>query len=298
MNSKLKGLQLLERLNFQVPAWFEVNSKMSIEEILKKSKKINSSLFIVRSNSSKEDGKKNSNAGMFTSILNVKRKHLYKVVKKLLLEQSVQVGEEFDKQSLIVQAMVQPSISGVAFSKIPNEYMPEGALIECVEGHNEGLTSGSKTPYSFIVKGSEINGKKKKWEKSILKVAEGVRELEQYLGYPVDVEWAIEHEILYFLQCRRITRYWDFWWDDKEPMWATDITVRTNTRIKDKYSKNINKGFYKIRNLRIQKDTEGRTTATLLKPLQHKSLKKLKNYLDKAEKACREQAQIFKELKQ
>jgi len=298
MNSKLLGLQLLEQLNFQIPKWFEVNSKMSIEDILKKSKEIFCSSFIVRSNSRKEDKKKSSNAGMFNSILNVKRKHLYKVVKEQLIEQSVLGGEALDKQSLIVQAMVQPSISGVAFSRIPNEYMPEAVLIECVEGHNEGLTSGSQTPYSFIVKGSEVVGNKKEWKKSILKIAENVRKMEQKLGYPVDVEWAIENETLYFLQCRRITRYWDFWWDDKEPMWATDITIRTNTRIKDKYSKHIKHGFYKIRNLRIQRGNQGRTTATVLKPIQHKSLKKLNHYLDKAEKACRKQAQIFKELKQ
>ena len=118
--------------------------------------------------------------------------------------------------AVMVQDMIIPEISGVAFSAHPVTGDRNSMVIEAVFGSNEPLVQGAVTPDCYMVsKNFEILDKKivpqngicrqKLQEQQILNVAKLVSDASRFFNTEVDVEWAIENGKLYVLQSRPIT---------------------------------------------------------------------------------------------
>lgn len=97
---------------------------------------------------------------------------------------------------VIVQRMVQPELAGVAFSINPVTGLDE-VVIEACEGLADRLLAGEQPA---LPTGHPL------LERYRSEIERTVREIQQFLGAPQDVEFAIEGGTLYILQSRPITR--------------------------------------------------------------------------------------------
>jgi pyruvate,water dikinase len=103
--------------------------------------------------------------------------------------------------------MVNAKAAGVSFSVDPVT-RKNNVKIDMIEGLAEDLVSGTRSSLSV-----EINKGEPHLEGNNLLTSNQIREnfektifIEKELGYPVDIEWAIDDEnTLFFLQCRPIT---------------------------------------------------------------------------------------------
>lgn len=198
--------------------------------------------YVVRSSASKEDSSDASFAGLFSSILNVRgTKNVADGIKQCWSSQfsdgvltyckshAISIG--FDL-SIIVQAQIRSSVSGVCFTRFS---YAEASVLEAIFGQNEALVSGILTPDSWTVKDGNIISKKisakpfkldigdeklrqvplsheqanspSLGDEKVLLINKIGLDLEHYLNTPVDMEWTIdENGAFWVLQARPVTR--------------------------------------------------------------------------------------------
>lgn len=139
--------------------------------------------------------------------------------------------------AVVVQKMVASDVSGVAFSVHPVTEDHNHIVIEAGFGLGEPIVSGQITPDNYIIakralqihsknvfqqeaalfraKGGGNIWKKLSFKKGnrqtlsdeeIKELAQHVINIENYNGFPVDVEWAKERKKFYIVQCRPITK--------------------------------------------------------------------------------------------
>lgn len=196
----------------------------------------------VRSSAIGEDSKDSSWAGLFVSYLNVGREDLVQRVRdcwrsieseKINSYSSNLAQRDKPQLAVVVQKMVQAQVSGVMFTKNPVTQKDE-ILIESTYGLGELLVQGQITPDSFLVNhkmeilARNIEFKDKMLspnnydnreievpedlknvpslsDKNILDLAMLGKKIEQFYGYPQDIEFSIEKDQIYILQSRPIT---------------------------------------------------------------------------------------------
>ncbi len=203
-------------------------------------------LVAVRSSATAEDMPKTSFAGMGETILNVKGEaNLLEAVKRcwasLFTARSIfyrvenKIPHEKVKISVIVQKMVQSTVSGVIFSIDPVTNEKDKIVIESVWGLGEMIVQGSVTPDRYVVQketftilsreisdqsvqlikvGTEtkerqipqkLRGKQKITDEEIIKLAKYADQLQKHYYFPQDIEWAKEKNKLYIVQTRPVT---------------------------------------------------------------------------------------------
>ena len=174
--------------------------------------------YAVRSSANLEDDKELSFAGQFLSRTNVQgldavmsaigdvlnsgnSETLQPYIKKL-----GEAGKEL-KMAVLVQKMVAPQISGVAFSKNPTTGLDE-VVIEAVHGLGEALMQDGVTPARWIYRWGQFTAKPEseaEFENVIREIANEARRIQKLYGSPVDLEWAYDGKNVYWLQVRPIT---------------------------------------------------------------------------------------------
>jgi pyruvate,water dikinase len=142
--------------------------------------------------------------------------------------------EDFDI-AVVVQRMVTPDVAGVLFTIDPTRNRKDRMVVEAVLGLGEGVVSGQLTPDHYqlardgtvkrskvceqpyaVVRGEhggirelplepERGAAPKLDEDQLRRLAAVGRDLEERLGRPQDIEWAIEDGELYVLQARPVT---------------------------------------------------------------------------------------------
>jgi len=244
-----KGASLGEmtQAGFPVPPGFVVPAQTGLEidseleaEIMRASDELGVDLVAVRSSATVEDGVAASWAGELESFLNISRDKIVESI-KLCLESihAPRAREYAAKQKIVgnvpivvvVQAMVQSEIAGVAFSVHPVTGNKAQLVIEAGWGLGEAVVSGAITPDMYAVNRAdtstvdvyisdqnkalgqdgwyEIMPEKIHQQKlnttQITELSRLVMRLEDHYGHPADVEWAIQNGTLYIVQCRPIT---------------------------------------------------------------------------------------------
>jgi phosphohistidine swiveling domain-containing protein len=197
-------------------AWRQITS--NLETIRKLNGK---TAFAVRSSALAEDSAFASFAGEFETVLDV---HTDEAVKAAIYQvyhsrkadrvkaysQAKGLAEEQDI-AVVVQKLIRADISGILFTADPvtgNRFTMTGNY---TYGFGEELVSGEVEPYTFTLrkpKGAyEGPLDLKRFAKRLYTLAE---KLEDELGCPQDIEWAIEGGELYLLQSRPITTLVDY----------------------------------------------------------------------------------------
>jgi len=198
-------------------------TKNQTRELDKLWKKLGTKKVAVRSSGANEDGADSSFAGVYESILNVKREDLEAAVKEVYMslcsdrsaaytQNTVATGieAEIDQGGVVIQKMVPAEFAGVMFTEHPTT---TGAMmVEMVTGLGEDLVSGNVTPHSFAY--GKLTSDLLEQESSdaalppidVAPLLALGRELEAMFGQPQDVEWAYVKGKFYLLQARDITR--------------------------------------------------------------------------------------------
>ncbi len=164
----------------------------------------------VRSSGANEDGAEQSFAGVFESVLNVRRKELGAAlasVRASLRSPRAQAygGNDQERGGVIVQAMVTADYSGVLFTEHPRS--TGSCLVELVSGVGEALVSGAVTPesYRFGRRSGQLMGPKRP-PIDLAPLLKLGRTVEELFGRPQDIEWAYAEGRFLLLQARDVTR--------------------------------------------------------------------------------------------
>jgi phosphoenolpyruvate synthase/pyruvate phosphate dikinase len=199
---------------------------------------------VVRSSAGDEDAAGSSFAGLHESYVNVRGfdaviKHIQLVWaslwsdRALLYRRELGLDVEHSAMAVVVQQLVQSDVSGIVFSRNPND--PEQTIIEAVHGLNQGLVDGSIEPDQWLLNRSTGNLVKHipvDRARFMVCTDEGVtlaplppdkaktaplnagqvnqlfqlaHNLEQQFGSPQDIEWTLSNNRLFVLQSRPVT---------------------------------------------------------------------------------------------
>lgn len=207
-------------------------------EIIDNCKLLNSKEVAVRSSATSEDGKNHAWAGQLETFLNVDESNIIEAVKKCwcsifsprALFYRIKNNDISDiAVAVVIQEMVQSEESGIAFSINPTTNNKNEIVIEAVLGLGEAIVSGKVSPDTYIIDKNEniitnkeikeqrIKLENTKWiivedgnsqklnDDKIRELSNTIKEIESLYGFPVDIEWGIQNNRIYILQCRPIT---------------------------------------------------------------------------------------------
>ncbi len=173
----------------------------------------------VRSSGAREDLGSTSYAGLYTTVLNVTgesqlldavRECWASAFNELIRSYRTETDNESAQLAVLVQPMVQATAAGVAFTADPVTGDRDVVLVEAVRDLGERLVSGAATPDEWLVRGNSADRRTTTGEDAIdaraaTAVATLARRVEQHLGGPQDVEWALSAGEVVLLQARPIT---------------------------------------------------------------------------------------------
>lgn len=237
IGNKAKNLQILANNNFNIPKGIVISNEV-LKKLNNHIKEIFSNLdmektYAVRSSSLKEDMDNLSFAGLYNTYLNVKgKKDIIESIKKCYNSRLNLENIEYCKtnnidinnieMSVIVQEMVDADISGIAFTINAVTGNDKEIVIETIKGIGEKNVSGKAKPeryvYNWYEEHLEENNNTLLKENILKKLNEQLLNIQMLFGYPVDVEFAIKNNIIYFLQVRPITK---IMYSEIEEQWTT-----------------------------------------------------------------------------
>lgn len=182
----------------------------------------------VRSSATDEDGGEATYAGVYATRLGVTAEGLGEAVLACWASPWTATALSYHERSrsseppamaVVLQPMLAPRAAGVAYSRHPVTDQPNLVVINAVPGLAEPLVSGRVIPEQLVVRTGgasttpeiverhQAGGEQARSALSdhdAIQLAEQVRAVEQTLGHPVDVEWALADGVFWFLQARPI----------------------------------------------------------------------------------------------
>jgi phosphohistidine swiveling domain-containing protein len=224
IGNKAHNLQILKDNGFSVPDFFVLPPSFAdkpdlIIETLHKHAQPHKK-YAVRSSGIKEDMPEHSFAGQYYTGLNVQGyedifnevQECYDSVNSSTVQAYIKrnaLSNQNLKLAVIIQEMVQPDYSGIAFTVNPMSGADKEIVIEIAPGLGDAVVGGRISPEEYIYNwysgeviktGSVISPAMAK------KVCETMLAIQKLFGYPCDIEFAIKNSTIYILQARAITK--------------------------------------------------------------------------------------------
>lgn len=224
---KAAGLALLNKMKMPVPQWMALNwsqAESISDEILDKIIEYfgSNNLVAVRSSADNEDGSQKSFAGMFESKLNIKttKKDLRNAISSVIASGASLRVNEYDgsdnNMGVVIQKMVNPVVSGVAFTHAIDTDGSDVVLIEATYGLGDKLVSGLVTPTQIKVPirndildidNLSVSGKLLPSIDLINNLIKQIQILRNKSKKKLDTEWCIDSDNnVWFVQARPITQ--------------------------------------------------------------------------------------------
>jgi len=255
IGGKAHGLNVLKHAGCRVPAFVALSASLfepflredyTLREGWEKSEAIvraqevlaEAELFAVRSSALGEDGKLHAHPGMCDTLTKVKPENLLTAIEKVV--QSAGSSRVYAyrsnlglssrlKPAVVIQEWIEADQSGVLFTTYPS--YPNELLIHSVDGPGEALVQGELDPAEVAfdkssqqVYWSHIPAGETSLSNVLLQeLYDTSTRLEADLGYPLDIEFCIVKDQIYWLQLRPITTT------------AVDQIVLDNANIQESY---------------------------------------------------------------
>jgi len=216
------------------------------QDIVKEFKKLKVKYVAVRSSATAEDSSLASWAGELETYLNTTDRDLLKRVKgcwsslftprAIFYRHEKKLHKSKVAVAVVVQAMVQSEISGIAFTVHPVTKDKNQMIIEAGYGLGEAIVSGQITPDSYVIGKKDLSlldvniaeqskkliglakggnkwlsvyknfgGKQKLTGKQIIELAKICLNIEKHYKFSCDIEWALVKNKFYITQSRPIT---------------------------------------------------------------------------------------------
>ncbi|HNR02440.1 MAG TPA: PEP/pyruvate-binding domain-containing protein [Anaerolineaceae bacterium] len=174
--------------------------------------------YAIRSSANVEDGGEHSFAGQFETLLDVRGvPAILEAIQKIwqsLTSSAVQSYLETNnlpddglRMAVLIQEMVSPLYSGVAFSKNPVTGADE-VVIEAVFGTGSQLVQDGVTPDRWVNKWGYWLEKDEDSQipfSLIEEIALQIQDISNRVGCPIDTEWVYDGSKLFWVQMREIT---------------------------------------------------------------------------------------------
>jgi hypothetical protein len=228
LGAKAGNLVRLSAAGFPVPPGFLVTpaAEGRLREVYPRLLEVATGLgagrFAVRSSGTAEDLQDASFAGQYETFLDVPLEGLPEAVGRVFgsasasrvsayREARAEATSEISTLSMavLVQVMVQADAAGVAFTANPVTGERGEVVLTAVRGLGERLVSGEAVGDEWVVRGDGASSRRNSegaiTAEQAIEVAELARRVEEHLGTPQDVEWAISGDQLYLLQARPMT---------------------------------------------------------------------------------------------
>ncbi|MQB01364.1 MAG: hypothetical protein GEU78_13910 [Actinobacteria bacterium] len=223
--NKAATLAVLRRAGFEVPPGVVVPAgSLSVvadelpasvqAALLKVPELLEARPWAVRSSSTAEDSEQASFAGQFETVLGVEADGLADAVRRVWRSgvsdrvRAYAGGRGRGRMAVLIQPMIAAEAAGVAFTTDPVSGRHR-TVIEAVEGLGERLVSGGATPERWTLEedGSleAPPGTTALDPGKARAIGDLARRVEDHLGRPQDIEWAIAGGSLWLLQARPIT---------------------------------------------------------------------------------------------
>lgn len=195
------GLNVPAGAVFDVSSWTDASWKDELQESLKKLGKI----FAVRSSSLSEDTDEHSMAGMFISKTRVPSDSVIEAIEDVLHQATQLHGRLIP---VIVQAWVEGTVSGVAFSQHPTKSLGDVFVIDAAKGTAEKIVSGEVTPSRcFIWPDARLVPSDSPLSDGLITALQAqITWITKLFGKPTDIEWTTDGTSIFILQARPMTR--------------------------------------------------------------------------------------------
>lgn len=174
-----------EQISFTTGSW-----KVNREEILREAReRFLSTTVVVRSSARSEDGFKNSNAGAYTSLLNV---DVATCLERAIEEVIDSYQDTQPDDQVLIQPMVRNvSMSGVAFTRTLERGAPWYVINYEETGGTDGITSGSSSDHKTLYVRRDACMTQVEDER-LVPLLKAIKEVERLLSYDaLDIEFAI-----------------------------------------------------------------------------------------------------------
>ena len=224
---KARSIQWLAKHQFATPASWAVDATQalhwsSLEKLPGDARAIferlleSNAALAIRSSANVEDSLSSSYAGQFDSVLDITSiDDVLPAIRKVVSSAATQITQSYkqtrkDDQAVemgvLVQSMVEPQFSGVAFSRNPITGFDE-VIIEAVEGRGAQLVQDGVTPMRWVNKwGKWLSESDGHLSSDVLqRVLSDTQRMQKQFGQPIDAEWVFDGADLYWVQVRPIT---------------------------------------------------------------------------------------------
>lgn len=199
LSSMVKKSIVLDQVAFTVADWQE-NPKQIVEKI---QNNFNTQSLVVRSSAKSEDAFTHSNAGAYTSVLNVSPEtELESAIVEVI---SSYADCQLDDQ-VLVQPMVQDvRLSGVAFTRTLEHGAPFYIVNYDESGDTESITAGFSKQHKSLYLRKDADAADIPVD-FLIPLVNAIKEVEQTLNYDaLDIEFALDNQgTVYLLQVRPI----------------------------------------------------------------------------------------------
>ena len=202
LRGMVKKSVIEDQVSFTTADWLQDKNKIC----QKIKNKFQQQRLVIRSSALSEDGFAISNAGAYTSLLNIDSSE-----DQTLIDAIIQVINSYPDKNPENQVLVQPMlcnvlVSGVVFTRSLASGAPYYTVnYDDVTGSTESITSGSSKEHKTLLIRRDATVDNANIPEQLKVLLPALREIESLLSYDsLDIEFALTHKGLHILQVRPI----------------------------------------------------------------------------------------------
>lgn len=220
---KANGIYLLNKCGYRIPRTIFIENTKNCDDLndaeflenleceLSQFKKMNGKYQLaIRSSCTLEDGFTESAAGRFQSFLGTfDFSELLQKMKIIVLDFISKNGSQNAGMGIVIQELIKAEYAGVVFTSNPLNFSKHESVLSYTVGYGDKLVSGEDNGSELLIKFVDGNASVEEpvpFGNALLsELANQSKKIENLLEFPLDIEWALADNKIFFIQCRPLT---------------------------------------------------------------------------------------------